>query len=57
VSTAIVAHRERRSPRQAPQRAPREPHAAFAVRDGTILRVPGQEAVWLFVNTANEHIR
>jgi len=28
-----------------------------AVRDGTILRAPGQEAVWLFVNTANEHIR
>jgi hypothetical protein len=28
-----------------------------AVRDGAILRAPGQEAVWLFVNTANEHIR
>ena len=29
----------------------------LAVRDGAILRAPGQEAVWLFVNTANEHIR
>ena len=28
-----------------------------AVRDGAILRAPGQEAVWLFVNTANERIR
>ena len=28
-----------------------------AVRDGAILRRPKQEAVYLFVNTANEHIR
>jgi hypothetical protein len=28
-----------------------------AVRDGVILRASGQEAVWLIVNTANEHIR
>jgi hypothetical protein len=28
-----------------------------AVRDGAILRAPGQEAVWLVANTANEHIR
>jgi hypothetical protein len=28
-----------------------------AVRDGMILRAQGQEAVWLVVNTANEHIR
>ncbi|HLH91575.1 MAG TPA: M23 family metallopeptidase [Xanthobacteraceae bacterium] len=29
----------------------------IAVRDGAILRAPGQEAVWLFVNTESEHIR
>jgi hypothetical protein len=28
-----------------------------AVRDGAILRRPKQEAVYLFVNTANEHLR
>jgi len=28
-----------------------------AVRDGAILRAQGQEAVWLIVNTAREHIR
>ncbi len=28
-----------------------------AVRDGAILRAPGQEAVYLFVNTGNEHMR
>ena len=28
-----------------------------AVRDGTILRAAGQEAVWLIVNTPTEHIR
>ena len=28
-----------------------------AVRDGVILRSPGQEAAYLFVNSANEHIR
>ena len=28
-----------------------------AVRDGTILRAPGQEAVYLVVNTPTEHIR
>ncbi len=28
-----------------------------AVRDGTILRASGQEAVWLIVNTPTEHIR
>jgi hypothetical protein len=28
-----------------------------AVRDGAILRRPRQEAVYLFVNTANEHVR
>ena len=31
--------------------------ALVAVRDGAILRRPKQEAVYLFVNTANEHIR
>ncbi|HEY1540850.1 MAG TPA: peptidoglycan DD-metalloendopeptidase family protein [Xanthobacteraceae bacterium] len=29
----------------------------LAVRDGAIMRAPGQESVWLIVNTANEHIR
>ncbi len=29
----------------------------LAVRDGVILRSPKQEAAYLFVNTANEHIR
>ena len=29
----------------------------LAARDGMILRSPGQEAAYLFVNTANEHIR
>ena len=29
----------------------------LAVRDGVILRTPKQEAAYLFVNTANEHIR
>jgi hypothetical protein len=28
-----------------------------AVRDGAIMRAPGQESVWLVVNTATEHIR
>jgi hypothetical protein len=28
-----------------------------AARDGAILRAPGQEAVWLFVNSENEHVR
>jgi peptidase M23-like protein len=28
-----------------------------AVSDGIIMRAPGQEAVYLFINTANEHVR
>ena len=32
-------------------------HNLVAVRDGAILRRPKQEAAYLFVNTANEHIR
>jgi murein DD-endopeptidase MepM/ murein hydrolase activator NlpD len=31
--------------------------ALVAVRDGAILRAPRQEAAYLFVNTANEHVR
>lgn len=32
-------------------------HPVVAVRDGIIMRAPGQEAAYLIVNTATEHIR
>ena len=33
------------------------PHNVIAVRDGAIMRSPKQEAVYIVINTANEHIR
>jgi hypothetical protein len=33
------------------------PHDLVAVRDGAIMRSPGQEALYLFVNTETEHLR
>ena len=33
------------------------PHNVVAVRDGAILRAPKQEALYLVVNTAREHVR
>ncbi len=34
-----------------------QPHDLVAVRDGALMRSPGQEALYLFVNTETEHLR